>query len=307
MESGYVTKQYRKSPQNKAFLEWAKDEAFNVNKYDQQYKDKYDQFYKYGSVINTYHNIYGDGTTSLNYSSKFKEEFARPGFSAFRDRIYAQHGSYDPRNYYGDAWHNKYGERSSTFRVTGILDLLTNHERRVFQANKEALTDDQLSLLYHELQARKSNGYDPVFWEAIKLRTDVALQQYPDYVKSYKEDHKSIWDYIIPDGLTLPGSNYIGPGNTLVKGPALSEVDKIAARHDAAYAMAKTEKDIEIADAIMINDLKQLDAKGFDNVRKFIAEKGISLKALLEKKFGHKYPKLPDPEPSINTQEEVSI
>lgn len=49
-------------------------------------------------------------------------------------------------------------------------------------------------------------------------------------------------------GATLPGHNYIGPGNPLENGPAVNKTDQIAKVHDYAYSNAKTEQDVFDAD-----------------------------------------------------------
>lgn len=50
--------------------------------------------------------------------------------------------------------------------------------------------------------------------------------------------------------MTLPGHNYLGPGNTIdpIGHPPTSELDAIAMKHDMAYRDAMEQADIERAD-----------------------------------------------------------
>ncbi len=70
-------------------------------------------------------------------------------------------------------------------------------------------------------------------------------------MNKFKKDNSgksSVQEY--SGGLTLPGYNYLGPGNTTdEKGhPPVNEVDQIALEHDKAYEVAVSEKDIRRAD-----------------------------------------------------------
>lgn len=49
-------------------------------------------------------------------------------------------------------------------------------------------------------------------------------------------------------GLTWPGHKYLGPGNSLNKGPPVDAVDAAAYRHDLAYDRATSFSDVKDAD-----------------------------------------------------------
>nr|QVW56835.1 MAG: hypothetical protein [Cecropis daurica ambidensovirus] len=53
---------------------------------------------------------------------------------------------------------------------------------------------------------------------------------------------------------TLPGTKYLGPGNSLDKGEPTSEVDAHAKSHDIAYSKATNQKDILDADKKSISE-----------------------------------------------------
>lgn len=54
--------------------------------------------------------------------------------------------------------------------------------------------------------------------------------------------------------LTLPGYNYLGPGNPIDNGDPVNDTDRIAQLHDIAYSQAKTEEDIRHSDRVAIRD-----------------------------------------------------
>lgn len=288
--------------------DWIYDEQSKVNEYNAKFKGKYEQFYSKAMAVNVYYNVHHEDW-SYNKSGKFKQVFVEEAFNKFREYVESTGMKYNYDDWYNKAWNIdhprfQYG-RNVSFRVATIMENLSNHERKIFQAIKEALTDDQLSLLYHEINLRKQYDYEPVFWLRLKGRMDLALMEDREYQKSWAEDNTSIWDRILPDGLTLPGTKYVGPFNRLVKGPALNKLDAIAAKHDRAYTLAQSPKDIERADREMISELKRLDTdSNWETINAFLAKNGLTLKQHFEKVFGHKYPVF---KKTINTDETVSI
>ena len=48
--------------------------------------------------------------------------------------------------------------------------------------------------------------------------------------------------------LTIPGYNYLGPGNKLDNGEPTNHLDELAKEHDIAYSKAKNSDDINTAD-----------------------------------------------------------
>ncbi len=296
----------------KLWHEIIQDEKSLVNDYNEQFKDKYDDFKKFEPAVNFWSVVYKD-LYALNQGRTFKRVLVEPAFQRFQDYVRIKtKKDYVYSDWFGKSFNKGLNVESPThYKVTTILKNMTNHERRVFQASKEGLTDDQLNLIMHEVVMRKLDGYKPVFWYNLLERYDLALMNNKEYQKSWKEDNTSIWDYILPDGLTLPGTKYVGPGNKLVKGEPTSGVDAIAMKHDRLYALAETPEDIVKADQEMLDELKALDTEGYDTVTKYIASSGITLKKHLEKLFGHKYPKFPEKKPiedtSINTDDNVSF
>lgn len=66
------------------------------------------------------------------------------------------------------------------------------------------------------------------------------------------EEQQNDYDFVPLEnqhrGWNLPGTNYVGPGNSVPNGPPLGTVDKFAYQHDKAYNEAKTQQDIQYAD-----------------------------------------------------------
>lgn len=94
-------------------------------------------------------------------------------------------------------------------------------------------------------------------------------------------------------GLTLPGSNYIGPGNPLENGPPLTFTDYLAKQHDYAYANAKHSNDVFDADAKFLEDTKTnflFNGNPIEKAQSAIGHVGILAKNTYEKHFGVKYP-----------------
>ena len=98
---------------------------------------------------------------------------------------------------------------------------------------------------------------------------------------------------LMPDG-SLEIGNYIGPGTQAPKRAArgdrgMTPVDDLAMRHDALYSLAKTKKDIRLADEDFLRILKRGVVKDHPmNLR--TGELGIASKYAAETRTGVKFP-----------------
>lgn len=83
-------------------------------------------------------------------------------------------------------------------------------------------------------------------------------------------------------GLTLPGHNYIGPGNELNNGIPIDMDDSIAQEHDIAYEQAKNKDDIFKADQQALNEFG-IDFYENKNLHSGLGFVGIGIKHSVEK------------------------
>lgn len=86
-------------------------------------------------------------------------------------------------------------------------------------------------------------------------------------------------------GITLPGSNHIGPGNQIKDVPILSKADGVARVHDISYNKAISQQDVREADRRAIKSFW-----GTKSVQGKIGAVGLGLKYGAESIFGVKYP-----------------
>jgi len=117
---------------------------------------------------------------------------------------------------------------------------------------------------------------------------DQHINNNKDQIEAHKQSLQS-------RGIVLPGSNYIGPGNSLDNGAPQSITDHIAKLHDIAYSKANNEGDIKAADKEFITDTNTVIAEGFDKDpisfgQAVVANVGIRAKAGIESLTGVKYP-----------------
>ena len=70
--------------------------------------------------------------------------------------------------------------------------------------------------------------------------------------------HKAMLPLLPKKGLTLPGYNYCGPGNPLVNGPPVNQLDEVCMTHDYCYdsGLSKSECDKQ-----MLSNLKSTKSK----------------------------------------------
>ena len=101
-------------------------------------------------------------------------------------------------------------------------------------------------------------------------------------------------------GFTLPGHNYLGPGNNIFDPdlpvgpnnrkewdlPPTNKADELARQHDLEYSRAKTVEDVQEADAKFLHAAKGLPS----SFQRSVALAGIGTKSYFEKHFGVKYP-----------------
>lgn len=101
---------------------------------------------------------------------------------------------------------------------------------------------------------------------------------------------KKLYDRTQEKGLTLPGSEFIGPGNPIPIGAAKNPTEQIAKDHDVAYSIAQHVDDIKEADRKAIVEFGNEYKKSGDTYAK-IGELGISAKENIENIIGVQYPR----------------
>lgn len=95
----------------------------------------------------------------------------------------------------------------------------------------------------------------------------------------------------LSSGATLPGHEFIGPGNIVDKQEPVDKDDAIAKEHDLAYQNAKSKQDIIKADNDAINKF-DADYNVNGNIHSKIGSIGLQLKTAIEHKFGVIYPSI---------------
>lgn len=90
-------------------------------------------------------------------------------------------------------------------------------------------------------------------------------------------------------GATLPGHQFIGPGNVVKDQIPVDKDDEIAKEHDLAYQKAKTSSDVIKADHDAINKF-DADYNINGNIHSKVGSIGLQLKTAIEQKFGVIYP-----------------
>lgn len=151
--------------------------------------------------------------------------------------------------------------------------------------------DQAIQILEEEYNKRSAltlkhiNGIDTYFDKTGKQLDPYEVQPYFD-----KQNSK---DY------TLPGYNYLGPGNILNKGPPLNDIDADAQQHDIAYDKAQTSKEVSKADEIFVNQAKDhivesinLNDKPLNTIGSIVGAVGIGTKQAVEKHTGIIYPSI---------------
>lgn len=88
-------------------------------------------------------------------------------------------------------------------------------------------------------------------------------------------------------GATVPGTNYIGPGNTLDSGTPVSGADEDARDHDVAYDKGG---DVSEADTLAINQFGDHFADNHFDIPALLGTVGLSAKKAIEKHTGQLYP-----------------
>lgn len=105
-------------------------------------------------------------------------------------------------------------------------------------------------------------------------------------------------------GLVLPGYKYLGPGNSLNRGPPVNQLDAAAKKHDEQYHKIteyykKTKnykqfnESIRRADSEFIQEVSEVAPEStYDGIAKWLAIGGIGTKKILEKFVGVIYPRV---------------
>nr|WPR17928.1 MAG: capsid protein [Chemarfal virus 64] len=176
----------------------------------------------------------------------------------------------------------------------------------IHQVNKQ--------VLHAHKQATDTNNKIPYRGKATQKHLDAIKEKITaHHNKNYKDfqysdsAEGSNFDYDLisnrdKSGLTIPGSNYIGPGNSLNRGPGTSQVDDDAHQHDHAYDQAKNFKDIQEADRTLLQQTGDHIIEGIsgsgsikDTVHGIIAGGGIAIKSAVENTIGRSiYPSMSD-------------
>ena len=91
----------------------------------------------------------------------------------------------------------------------------------------------------------------------------------------------------------LPGSNYIGPGNSLHSGVPTNLVDFNALVHDTDYSNAQSASDVREADErFLIENYNLVPRSGLEAFHKYVSIAGIGIKYGVESLTGIIYPSL---------------
>jgi len=85
--------------------------------------------------------------------------------------------------------------------------------------------------------------------------------------------------------LTMPGQNYVGPGNQLNR-KALNALDMIASEHDRLYNQATKAQDIHDADALFMKRISDFSFSGGEWFKAMVANPAIGAKKFFEEKAG---------------------
>ena len=91
--------------------------------------------------------------------------------------------------------------------------------------------------------------------------------------------------------LTLPGHNYLGPGNPTYNGSPVDVDDAIAQVHDEEYSKATSSKDIRISDRKAIKAFGK-DTLTHGNTHSLLGASGLGIKYLTESVTGVLYPSI---------------
>lgn len=116
------------------------------------------------------------------------------------------------------------------------------------------------------------------------------IQQHINNNNNKIQEHK---EYIKSQGINLPFSNYIGPGNALENGPPQNLADQAAKVHDHAYDKAVSYQDVYDADEALKQDfqIRLLETNNpIERIQSAVGYGGIALKNKFERQFGVKYP-----------------
>lgn len=179
---------------------------------------------------------------------------------------------------------------------------------------------------HDRVQQKISRGREPIIQKVIEyginnvrgdyeraVERDKKDKDIHDYVNAYKNTHSidtrnKVLNKVHqpsehieqkPDkaGLVPPPFKYLGPGNSLNRGPAYNQIDADAKKHDTDYNFATNQKDIHKADRDFISKagdhiIEGISGKGSisDTIGAIAGGIGIGVKHLTESKTGVIYP-----------------
>lgn len=126
------------------------------------------------------------------------------------------------------------------------------------------------------------------------ITEDAIKTWYPDNAKEFLETHKSIEEE--KSGLVPPPFKYLGPGNSLNRGPAYNQIDADAEIHDLEYQKGEFQEEIAESDRRFLQKagdhiIEGISGKGSvsDTIGSIAGGIGIGIKHIAEKVSGKTY------------------
>lgn len=145
--------------------------------------------------------------------------------------------------------------------------------------------------IYHHLKGEVPIEHIEKHLEKIKLDKLKADVHEAVDVGEHEEGDNTEYDY--QPALTLPGTKYVGPGNSMNLGTPVVNIDADAYEHDHAYIDAKDKYDVYKADETFIQKAGDHLAEGISNQNSLtdlvggaIGYGGIKSKNIIEKAVG---------------------
>lgn len=126
------------------------------------------------------------------------------------------------------------------------------------------------------------------------ITEDAIKAWYPDNAKEFLDTHKSIEEE--KSGLVPPPFKYLGPGNSLNRGPAYNQIDADAEIHDLEYQKGEFQEEIAESDRRFLQKagdhiIEGISGKGSisDTIGSIAGGIGIGIKHIAEKVSGKTY------------------
>jgi Phospholipase A2-like domain len=97
-----------------------------------------------------------------------------------------------------------------------------------------------------------------------------------------------IYNKVTKTGIQVPGTNYIGPGNSINSGKPVSGADTDAKEHDIAYSNPVV--NVPVVDKIAINKFRDHHIDNPLDIPAVLGDIGLTVKSTVEKHTGQLYP-----------------